>query len=983
MAEFENKYPKAVSDYIKNKWVPAAQNAAFQHNQIIIGTGQYLRSQEEGWRKSGMWGPNNELWFPLQRVTDAQKDFEEAARNPMKVIKSGAIRRRSTDPKHLAPGSDEMTDFVHPMTTWKMHEFQSAVDLSVRNWVHINLTNPFIKHVTKLDGAQVGAAVAYDNLKPHYEKSVLRSLNATKQKLDESGLVNDMVDKQKMETRLKHAKKAVADAKETWENIPNVEVNITNAARSRTIDTLPENVVNDYLDRLEVPFEGEKVDTRKWLNSQVPGFDILDWSLLGRTHTNGLVEGGLYSGMRDTYVKAYIMDLNDLRGITKLDKNTEDMSPDAIEKIRKDINTEGGEAVIPLYFDVVSGEKRFFPQTRWGHSGDRFPDWETYFNYMASKGITKVPVAIDFSKRALAHEANLSRFLEAVDKAIATEKKPDVDYKDVAVALRELGTRERVIKRLRDSAPEEEFSWGDIKKLVDKAEKYNAQVANGEIAETFDDLDLDSQAKAMMRIHNYFKDFDVQDITSDVQQAFSEYGQIPFYHGQHASLGTMEYNDPGGAREPYQGAGDAYWLAPNSSYTDTYGENKLAGTIPVKYFMSDKEKNTISNTLAKELGKLRDKAAKKGLAELRKEDDKILKNIKQEVLHTQKDSIDDAMAQFNLHEAGWSSDLEEKHGAANYYVDNLGLLYKGKHHFIDGNMMKKLPAFDFTFTPLNEIYHTPREENQAIEDGSKLLPKKDKVRYDELSRIVEPYTDGQKSSKVVSYRALAEYAKKPVIDISEDRFADGTAFFYYKGVDPKFDKEVGQQLATQAMFQNEDPQWTGDAIANAMENYDGMSLAEMIENATLGEGFGEEWEDAIEAFDEGEISSSELSEMAQKYFRGVAKKQPGLAKIMETTWDNNSIQDPNDMKFKYWHPSTGYPTVDDTYAGMFLDEMGETRPGAPIDDVAEGQRSFYDMIAPTAENIPAYTEQDLTDISLRNLETKRKILKKILKERCK
>lgn len=972
MEEIEAKYPASLTNYIKDTWVPAAQQAAFQLNQVINSTGYYLKAREEGWKQSGMFGLNNQLWFPVQRVTDAQKDFEEATRNPMNITRSGVIKRRLYEPEHYSPGSDEMTDFVNPMITFRMYEFQQAVEQANRNFVDVNLQNPYVKHITRLDGEEVGAVKTYNDLAPSYEKGVKMALDSVQKDLDVSGLVSDMLDKQKMETKIRKAQKAVDKAKETWDNIPNIEVKATRADQLRTIEGLPEDTIDNLLQKAGVEFEGEEIDIRKWLNNQVPGFDVLDWSLLGRTHTNGLVEGGLYSGMRDTYVKAYIMDLNDLRGITKLDKNTEDMSPDAIEKIRKDINTEGGEAVIPLYFDVVSGEKRFFPQTRWGHSGDRFPDWETYFNYLASKGITKVPVAIDFSKRALAHEANLSRFLEAVDKAIATGKKPEVNYKDVATALRELGTRERVIKRLRDSAPEEEFSWGDIKKLVDKAEKYNAQVAKGEITETFDDLDLDSQAKAMMRIHNYFKDFDVQDITSDVQQAFSEYGQIPFYHGQHAPLGAMEYNDPEGAREPYQGAGDAYWLAPNSSYTDTYGKNKLAGTIPVKYFMSDKEKNELTEELLGKLSSLREKIKN----EIQGNVEKALKaNQKPERITIPSTAKEWTKLQ---KQKGLFAILEyEPHFDGNY-IDYAGNLYR------ESRQISPDGVHEAVLEPSGDIANPEQTVDLIIEgrldEGllDSFLTNREKK---ELEKILQNGVVDE-SGKIKSYRALAEYAKKPVIDISEDGFASGTAFFYYKDVDPKFDKEIGQQLAAQAMFQNENPQWTGDAIANAMENYDGMSLDEMIDNITNGEGWGEDWDTALEDFENGEISSSELTEDFQERISRVAKKYPGIAKIMEETWDNNAIQDLRDMKFKYWHPSTGYPTVDDAYAGMFLDEMGETRPGASTDDVPEGQRSFYDMIAPTVENIPAYTEQDLTDISLRNLETKRKILKKELRKRC-
>jgi hypothetical protein len=69
----------------------------------------------------------------------------------------------------------------------------------------------------------------------------------------------------------------------------------------------------------------------------------------------------------------------------------------------------------------------------------------------------------------------------------------------------------------------------------------------------------------------------------------------------------MEFNDV--SRVPKgddkytknNGIGDAYWLSPNASYTDNYGSTKLAGNIPVKYFMSDKERASTLDSAKKEL----------------------------------------------------------------------------------------------------------------------------------------------------------------------------------------------------------------------------------------------------------------------------------------------------------------------------------------------------------------------------------------------
>ena len=708
-------------------------------------------------------------------------------------------------------------------------------------------------------------------------------------------------------------------------------------------------------------------DTRARLNAQVPGADVLDWSLLSRDQVNGLVPGGFYAG-KENPVKAYIMSIDDLTKLAgyDLDNAISNMG----KAIEANINTEGGIPVLPAHIRGGGDGPEVWLKMRWGHNSDGVANWTDYLKTLKERGIEKVPVAIDDARGSDFNsvfyqvrnsgiaQKGMDNMVAEIDRVIASGEKPNFDVRDISAALHLPGmSRDRLRNRIRKSIPssaEEGVSYitnGELEDLLDEAAVYDWK----------NDAELNSLADNIENVVKAKIGYVPQDITADVQQAFSEYGQIPWYHNQHKPLGSAEFNaePPTGelAYTAQNGIGDAMWVAPNASYTNTgeYGKNQTVGTIPVEYFMSDKEMRELSNSLAKELKGLRDRAAEKGLAELKKEDDKILKNVKQETLHTQKDSIDDAMVQFNLHEAGWSDALEKKHGKANYYVDNLGILYRGEHHFIDGNSVKGLPAFDFTFTPLNEIYHSPREEAQAIEEGSRLLPKKAKARYDELSRIVEPYIDGAKSSGVVSYRALAEYAGKPIIDTTIDmnrRGISGTAFFYYKGVSPEFDKEIGQQLAVQALFDRQHPQWTGDAIANAMENYDGMSLDEMIDNVTMGEGFGEGWDGLFEDFGEGLISSGELSEEVSKFFNGVKKRYPGIGKVMQETWDNNAIQDLRDMKFQYWHPSTGYETIDDTTAVQFLEEMGERVPGSPKEEVADEQFNFYDAIRATAKNIP-------------------------------
>ena len=859
MGEIEAKYPASLTNYIKDTWVPAAQQAAFQLNQVINSTGYYLKAREEGWKQSGMFGLNNQLWFPVQRVTDAQKDFEEATRNPMNITRSGVIKRRVYEPEHYSPGSDEMTDFVNPMITFRMYEFQQAVEQANRNFVDVNLQNPYVKHITRLDGEEVGAVKTYNDLAPSYEKGVKMALDSVQKDLDVSGLVSDMLDKQKMETKIRNAQKAVDKAKETWDNIPNIEVKVTRADQLRTIEGLPEDTIDSLLQKAGVEFEGEAIDIRKWLNSKVPGFDVLDWSLLGRKAIHGLVGG--YDAKYNGYnTRIYLLDIEALRKLIKLPKK--EVTYGKAEVVANNINTERAGAVIPLAHE--QGE--VFPEFRWYKASPiKFDDWNAFLTQLEEEGRTVVPVSMTVKGQS-----------------------------DGAISL-------MVERRVGDAG-------------------------------------------------------DVIDVTDEVRNAHREHGKEQWlYHAQKKPLGTMEYNDM--PRAPYQGVGDAYWVSPNQSYVDknksplagSYGENITMAKMPVRdNLVTDDELRAEFSKITKRYDALLKKASSKQAENERRVQKSFARFI---------DSLENPDKYVDL--------LDDP--------QVLDQLRSGVSYTIEGR----------TFDPntVKRVGLTDKEDEERRELSQIVASESDYDALNSPREFTRLYTPDY-GYVLRSYRKIAERLKKPLVEISEVEEPDGTAYLYYKGVNPDFDKKYASALSSQAMFQNENPQWTSDAIANAMENYDGMSLNEMIETITNGEGWGEDWDTALEDFENGEVSSSELTEDFQERVSRVAKKYPGIAKVMEETWDNNALRDLRDMEFKYWHPSTGYPTIDDAYAGMFLEEMGEPRPGARIDDVPEGQRSFYDMIAPTAENIPAYTEQDLADISLRNLETKRKILKKELRKRC-
>lgn len=679
-------------------------------------------------------------------------------------------------------------------------------------------------------------------------------------------------------------------------------------------------------------------DTRARLNAQVPGADVLDWSLLGRDHTNGLVPGGLYAG-KNSPVKAYIMSVDDLAKLAGYDLDEIPLNKEASDVIEKHINVKNSVPMLPAHIRGSGDGPEVWLKMRWGHNSDSPWHWGRYLKSLKERGIEKVPVAIDDArnldptikrlKNSELPQKSFENIIGKIDESVAKAKKLEITPKELSAASYYDGQDPYTIHdRIRRSVPLELFSEEEWTSLASEALNYDWTK----------DSDLNSLNTGTME--EIVKDklgYVPQDITADVQQAFSENGRIPFFRGQRG-LGEFNMNEMSSTEQ----VEDAYWIAPNASYTDEYGKDKIMGTIPVKYFMSDKEKNEIVKRLSEEENRLVDKATELGRKELLEKNKKVEANAPKEILSetgrlAEKQSI---AWNFGLKLAESSSDKE-------IYIDKNRLMYE-----LEGNVLDSADEnpsnweTKFTFRPLGKIWESPADISKAYDRGKELLSKKDLKRLRELQKLVDV------SGTVSSYRALAEYAKKPVIDISEDGFADGTAFFYYKGVSPEFDKEIGQQLTAQALFDGQNPQWTGDTIANAMEEYDGMSLYEMIDNVTMGQGFSEGWDDLFEQFNDGEISSSELSEEVSKFFEGVEKRYPGIGKVMQETWDNNTIQDLRDMKFRYWNPSTGNPTIDDDVAALFLEHMGE-RPPQAGEPVPEGQASIWDAINPTSfTNVP-------------------------------
>ena len=780
--------PEELRNIVDTEYLPALKKAEHNIIDVMVSDGVYPREFVEGIRASGKYGTDGSNWLRLV----ARKDLPKGVYDPY----SGTVKRDNT----IALGSFKV--LPDEDITWVGNGLQELITeygiaRAEKKFLETAKKATGVTTDVQISGEETAGASKMDEFKKDLDKAVKQGFRsftedvegttavgkkrAIQQKafydeVSKTGAVSSMdIDTLRgvMKEKGVATTEDVVDQKTLDELYDKSSVHgkqiITDKLGKKIDTTLPEGeeewrdfwsnaspsikkILRGELKKTSLDTGYGIKDTRGRLNSQVPGFDVLDWSLLGREHVNGLAPEIGYAGMDNYGTKAYLMDLDFLRSITGLDNNKQDMSPDAIRKIEKDINTRGAGAVLPLHYKPVDGQNKFFMQTRWGHSGDRFPDWETYFNYLEEKGIKKVPVALSYDMRSLGHDAISWKFFEKLDNAIATAKKPEFTVEEIAVALRTLATKDRVARRIKSAYPN--YDDTELDELLTKGEQYNNSVALGFQKDSFDGVDFDNQLNEAFASFAPGEKFGAKDITSDLQKAFSEYGEIPLYHNQHAPLGSVEPNDTSrfpttreGKLFDNGGAGDALWLAPNSSYTDTYGENKVVGTIPVKYFISDKAKNA-------EIRKIYDR-----LVEL---EGKLRKALDASDLAIKNDSELANATLSRLYDA-------EREGLA----ENLELLYPGEL----------------------------KEAKNILE---KALTKKELKEYKELSNILDlknitgnGIVEADRHS-IKSYRALAERLGKPIIDISEDGWADGTAYFYFKEVSPEFDERLGKQLQTQA-----------------------------------------------------------------------------------------------------------------------------------------------------------------------------------------
>ena len=780
------------------------------------------------------------------------------------------------------------------------------------------------------------------------------------------------------------------------ESFSNYYLQSSDAAKKVLASNFSDEVVADY---------------RAFLNSLVPGFDVLEWSLLGREHTNGLFPGGMYADIKSP-VRAYIMDIDDLRMLIG-SKDTESRSASAIDKVKRHINLNGKNGILPLHYDPTSSDI-FRLELRWYNNRIHYTDWEDYLNGLEAEGITRVPVAVTADAGSMGSELALSQFLDTLDETIATGEKPKFDEKMIAMVMEIPGWgSDKIYKRIRSAAPPEVMSSEEIDELITKAEQFMESVHAGlkGYPETTSDELVKALDKAVRNrvgirvlskgtpditatnlpglirqygldkvkdivskrgqdpelVEKWLRESTVKDITEELTQAQADYGYIPWFHSQHAPLGSAEFNaEPPAGESAYTaqgGVGDALWVAPNSSYTKDggYGDNQTIANIPRKYFMTDKEMKSTVKDLSSELNALREKAIVKGSKEWQKVANSIEDKAPTDVLETVEDGLyaeESAARKLGLRVVGTSAE----DNFSPIYVNKDNLMYRSSHKIEKTDISEENPlgilSVKFSFTPKGKIWKSPGLENEFLEKGKKLLSKKDKATYDKLGKIVNH------AGGVASYRALAEYTGKPIIDTTKDmnkRGIEGTAFFYYKDVSPEFDKELGDQLEAQAKVTNQES-WDDKAVSDAMAEYEGMPLDELLDNMFVGS-VPEDWIDSVSGYMDGTVGKKELDNAFHDLMlTGVGTRQWGSTTLATKAWkeamESSAPLDPHNIKI-HWDG------VNDKFIQKFLGEMGE-KPPISTPQPTSGEKAAWAAIDPTnPANVPDsnFTKRNIVDFN--------------------
>lgn len=836
---YEEMFPKNITDYVKNTYIPNLYSAsvAIRNYRMNPKVSLDLSEEIEGFISTGMWGEKGDEFIPMMRITEAQKEYaEELNRNFQKTEKTGFIRNRNKGPEAIQWGSE--ADFVNPTLAVERYLTQTAYEEINQSGLRTVLDTPTIKNNTLFDGEQTGAARTFKNLEPALDKAVNDGLGGVKTKFDKSYIADLVLSEYTVKADIAKAEAKQKRAEKELKKIAEEAPKINPIDRSRALQTMSNenitNVLNDaykeraksgsYLDEYKSAATIEDVlqdksaydkfilnspigvrraikravngyqqltgtvfsetgnTMRGRLNSLVPGCDVYDWGLLGREFTNGLTNEGLYTFKGGTpEVQAYIMSTDDLRKLTGLTSEASYVKNHKNEgdatRVLKELTVENVQGVIP----VKRLGDMFIPGSEFGHAGITAItsiEWYKYFDYLDSKGITSVPVAI--SQLPLPKPVDFGT-PEYINRSKSTSEL--------------LYERQLAIKDLKEkSALREQWEANDWKTDTGADVREQQQSKNGKKLPGTSKLELlDADIKKAEDLIGQYDKYSIdnsvndklghtsQNITEDMKQMFDEEGYVPLFHNQWDDYGSIEFNAKDnvptgtGVYTAKNGWGDAYWIAPNKRYTDTYGDHKLIAKIPTESLLTGKELDSVVKDFSAEKQKLIDAG------------------VKEKIQNTYDDLYKKVGEKLGKSDSAIAEEVRAAY-ADGYITEDESLEMYATKQLNNSNVSSEEKDLYGQFL---DYYGYNTKDDYVYKDGAgDYIKDEDAKKYMDLDKYVDDY------GHVNSFRAISEKTGKPMIDTSMDELVQanskGTAYFYYKDVDPEFDQKMLKQLSVQA-----------------------------------------------------------------------------------------------------------------------------------------------------------------------------------------
>lgn len=243
ISDVESRYPLEITNYIKQKVIPALKAEARELMALEQAEGVGRRARLEGFKEVSRFGKNGEDWFPIMRITDAQKSYEEGLKMLSDNRTMGTIvaRNLKTD-YHYRPGSEKMTDFVHPALVLQRRALDLATRATTNSLIELTKNLPTLKRTTKMDGDEIERVKTFQDLQPSFKKGLSAALEGIKESATNDMLLKSVFTLRRVREATDAAEKRVKAAGDALaEAMSKEEIPVTKAGKLAVVKTLTGN----------------------------------------------------------------------------------------------------------------------------------------------------------------------------------------------------------------------------------------------------------------------------------------------------------------------------------------------------------------------------------------------------------------------------------------------------------------------------------------------------------------------------------------------------------------------------------------------------------------------------------------------------------------------------------------------------------------------------------------------------------------------